>query len=70
MMNDAVEAYKEKYSDNMYCIIFKDVPGFDHTYVLEILPKKYDVTLEFSDTLYLEELGLNYEVYRLNGSVK
>lgn len=69
MMNDAVQDYKEKYADNMYCIVFKDVPGFDHSYVLELLPKKYDVTLELADTLYLEELGLSYEVYRLNGSL-
>lgn len=70
MMNEAITKYKEEYSDNMYCIVFKDVPGFDHSFVLELLPKKYDVTLKLENTLYLKELGLSYEVYKLEGSVR
>lgn len=70
MMNEAVETYKEKYSDNMYCVVFKDVPGFDHSYVLELIPQIYDVTLELEDVLYSEELGFYYEVYYLHGTVK
>lgn len=70
MMNAAITRYKEEYSDNMYCIVFKDVPGFDHSFVLELLPKKYDVVLKLEDTLYLEALGLSYEVYKLEGSVR
>ena len=70
MMNDAIENYKQKYSDNMYCVVFKDVPGFDHSYVLEILAQKYNVTLELEDTLHLEELKLSYEVYKLEGGMR
>lgn len=66
MMNEAVEVYKQKYADNMKCIIFSDVPGFDQSYVLDILHEKYGVNLELTDKLYLEELGLNYEIYQLN----
>ena len=69
MMNEAIVKYKERYSDNMYCIVFKEVPGFDHSFVLELLPQKYDVKMQLEDTLYLEELGLSYEVYKLEGSV-
>ena len=70
MMNNAVEAYKQKYADNMKCIIFSDVPGFDQSYVLDILHEKYDVDLKLTDTLYSEELGLNYEIYQLLGAMK
>lgn len=70
MMNEAIVNYKEKYSDNMYCIVFKDVPGFDHSFVLTLLPEEYDVNLKLEDTLYLEALGLTYEVYKLEGSVQ
>ena len=70
MMNEAITKYKDEYSDNMYCIVFKDVPGFDHGFVLELLPKKYDVALKLEDTLYLEALGLSYEVYKLEGSMR
>ncbi len=70
MMNEAVETYKQKYADNMKCIIFSDVPGFDQSYVFDILHEKYGVDLELTDTLHLEELGLNYEIYQLSGAMK
>lgn len=70
MMNEAVRQYKQKYSDNMYCVVFKDVPAFDHSYVFELLPEKYDVTLKLEDTLHWEEMGLSYEVYKLEGSIQ
>ena len=70
MMSEAISNYKEQYSDNMYCIVFKDVPGFDHGFVLTLLSELYDVNLKLEDTFYLEALGQSYGVYKLEGSIQ
>lgn len=69
-MNNAVAEYKRKYDENMEVVIFSDVPGWDNSYVLELLAEKYDVGVEQTDYISIEELGLNYAIYRIKGSIE
>jgi hypothetical protein len=68
-MNKAIDEYKQKYGTNMEVIVFEDVPGWDNSYVLDLLQEKYDIEIKKTDYIFIEELGLNYATYQMIGSL-